>query len=57
MTTPVLVVEKGAIKPAKRKQLEQEGYIVLVVDNVEKVKILSGDKPEKPTDDGFNLNG
>lgn len=56
MNQQVIVAEKGAIKPAKRRQLEGAGYIVLIVDNVEKVKILAQDKAEKPADDGFNLD-
>lgn len=57
MAQPVLVVEKGTIKPAKRRELENSGYIVLIVDNVDKVKILGTPPTQPPEDDGFNLDG
>lgn len=53
----VIVAEKTALKPKKRKELESAGFIVLLVDNVNQIKILTDQPTPPPVDDGFNLDG
>jgi len=58
MASPgVIVAENGTIKPKKQKLLEAAGYIVLLVDNVDKIKVINP-RSVKPADvdEGFNLN-
>ena len=51
----VVIAESGSLKPKQRKILEDNGYIVIVVDNVDAIKMLPETKP-LIVDDGFNLN-
>ena len=54
-TGKVIIAEKGEIPPSKRRQLEEAGYIVVVVKDVEKVKMLEPETTQSD-DEGFQLH-
>lgn len=60
MSDQVVLYEKGSITPANKKKLEQAGFVLVVVKNIEKVKISTPPAPatpeEEPENDGFRLN-
>ena len=55
MSAPLVVAEKGQIKPKSQKELRDRGYVVLIVDDISKV-LLVGASNENTEDDGFNLD-
>ena len=55
-----IFTEPKTLKPRQIKQLEAEGYIVILVDDVDKVKLAEAPPPlpaAPDPDDGFKLNG
>lgn len=54
----VIFTEPKTLKPRQVKLLEEEGFIVLVVDDVDKVKMIEQDLPVATprAEDGFKLN-
>jgi predicted DNA-binding antitoxin AbrB/MazE fold protein len=56
--TPVIFYEKGILKPRQIAILQEAGYIVLKVDDVNKVKISAplNTIVIEDEDDGFNLD-
>lgn len=58
MGSNVIFYEKGNLKPRQRVTLQEAGYIVLKVDNVDKIKITEPliAPVIEDEDDGFNLD-
>ena len=50
MFEQIIFAEKRAIKPAKIKQLEAAGYLVVVVPDISKVKLSEAPK-EQPAEE------
>ena len=52
----VIFYEQGTLKPKQRATLEDAGYIVMKVDNVEKIKITEPlIDPAMDEDEGFQI--
>lgn len=50
----VVYAEQGQIRPKDRRRLEESGRLVVVVPDINKIKISAESEPQ--LDDGFNLD-